>query len=90
VPESLRATGGGVAHGKCEILKMVQTLVDGPTKVTSIHHAHQPEIVLLTDDTATGIRVLEDRFWWQNGDVEEHFHGFGLYHETHRRSTAAG
>lgn len=85
VPEHLRPAGTGVAQGKAEILKMIRRIVDGPTKVTSIHHAHQPEIDILSETEAKGIWVLEDRFWWMNGDVEEHFHGFGHYHEIYRR-----
>lgn len=85
VPEHLRPAGGGVAQGKAEILKMIRRIVDGPVKVTSIHHAHQPEIEVLTETAAKGVWVLEDRFWWQNGDSEEHFHGFGHYHEDYRR-----
>jgi len=28
---------------------------------------------------------MEDSLWWQNGDVEEHLHGYGHYHETFRK-----
>lgn len=84
VPVHLRPEGGGIAQGKAEILKMIRRIVDGTVKVTSIHHAHQPEIEILSATQAKGIWVLEDRFWWMNGDVEEHFHGFGHYHEDYR------
>jgi len=85
VPEHLRPAGGGIARGKGEILAMVRRIVDGPTKVTSIHHAHQPEIDILSSTEAKGVWVLEDQFWWMNGNVEESFHGFGHYHERYRR-----
>lgn len=85
VPDKLKPAGGGVARGKAAILEMIRKIVDGPVKVTSIHHAHQPEIDILSDQDAKGTWVLEDRFWWMNREVEEHFHGFGHYHETYRR-----
>ena len=28
---------------------------------------------------------MEDLLWWQNGDVEEHLHGWGHYHETYEK-----
>lgn len=83
VPDKFKPAASGVAQGKAAILAMIRKIVDGPVKVTSIHHAHQPEIEITSPATAKGIWVLEDRFWWQNGDVEEHFHGYGHYHETY-------
>ncbi len=53
--------------------------------VTSVHHGHTPEIVLTSDTTATGIWAMEDELWWTNGDVEEHLHGYGHYHEEYRK-----
>ncbi len=28
---------------------------------------------------------MEDELWWTNGDVEEHLHGYGHYHEEYRK-----
>ena len=28
---------------------------------------------------------MEDSLWWQNGDVEEHLHGYGHYYENFRK-----
>jgi hypothetical protein len=28
---------------------------------------------------------MEDLLWWQNGDTEEHLHGWGHYHETYTK-----
>ncbi|WP_373863621.1 nuclear transport factor 2 family protein [Nocardia vermiculata] len=52
---------------------------------TSAHHGHTPEITLTSNTTATGIWAMEDQLWWTNGDVEEHLHGYGHYHEKYRK-----
>jgi len=48
------------------------------------NHGHTPEIELTSATTATGIWAMEDQLWWTNGDVEEHLHGYGHYHEQYR------
>lgn len=63
----------------------IRNTLDGKVFVTSVHHGHTPEITLTSDTTATGIWAMEDELWWTNGDVEEHLHGYGHYHEEYRR-----
>jgi hypothetical protein len=53
--------------------------------ITSVHHAHTPEIEITSATTATGIWPMEDHLWWQDGERHEHFHGYGHYHEHYRR-----
>src|ERR1700720_2843292 len=35
---------GSIARGKGQILAMIRKVVDGTVKVTTVHHAHMPEI----------------------------------------------
>jgi hypothetical protein len=60
-------------------------MTDGPAPITSVHHAHTPEIQFQSDDDASGIWPMEDHLWWSHGDREEHLHGYGHYHERYRR-----
>jgi hypothetical protein len=60
-------------------------MTGGIAPITSVHHAHTPEIELLSDSEATGIWPMEDHLWWRNGAQEEHLHGYGHYHERYRR-----
>jgi hypothetical protein len=82
LPEQHRPAGS-IAHGKDQILAMIQKVVDGKVKLTTVHHAHTPEITLTSPTTAKGIWAMEDLLWWRNGEVEEHLHGWGHYHETY-------
>jgi hypothetical protein len=68
---------------------MIRKIVDGPIKVSTIHHALNPEIEVLSPTTAKGVWVLEDRLFWQNGAVEESFHGWGHYYETYEKVDGA-
>lgn len=63
----------------------IRRLLDGPVRVTTVHHAHTPEIELTSATTARGIWAMEDLLWWSDGDEELHLHGYGHYHEEHRR-----
>ena len=56
-----------------------------PSPITSVHHGHCTEIEFLSDTEASTVSSMEDSLWWQNGDVEEHLHGYGHYHETFRK-----
>jgi hypothetical protein len=76
---------GAVARGKDQILAMIKKVVDGKVKLTTVHHAHTPEIEITSSATATGVWAMEDLLWWQNGDVLEHLHGWGHYHETYSK-----
>ncbi|HET8992846.1 MAG TPA: nuclear transport factor 2 family protein, partial [Rhodococcus sp. (in: high G+C Gram-positive bacteria)] len=96
VSETFRLEGGDHSHlppaqrpgavvGREPLKDMIQGFLDGPVTVTSAHHGHNPEITLTSDTTATGIWAMEDVLWWTDGDVEEHLHGWGYYHEEYRR-----
>jgi anti-sigma factor ChrR (cupin superfamily) len=76
---------GSVARGKDEILAMIRKVVDGAVKLTTVHHAHMPEIEITSPTTAKGIWAMEDLLWWRNGDATEHLRGFGHYHETYEK-----
>ncbi len=71
--------------GTGPLTRAISALLDGEHPVTSVHHAHTPLIEFTSDTTATGIWAMEDKLWWQNGDVEEHLHGYGHYHEEYRK-----
>ena len=64
---------------------MIRKVVDGEVKLTTVHHAHTPEIEIPDPLTAKGVWAMEDLLWWRNGDVEEHLHGWGHYHETYEK-----
>lgn len=77
--------GKPTAIGKAAIKQAIQTLLDGPTKVTTVHHAHTPEIAFTSDETATGIWAMEDLLWWWDEGVEQKAHGWGHYYETYEK-----
>ncbi len=56
-----------------------------PSPITSVHHGHCTEIEFVSDTEARTISSMEDSLWWQNGDVEEHLHGYGHYYENFRK-----
>jgi hypothetical protein len=74
-----------IAVGKAQILEMIRKVVDGKVRLTTVHQAHMPEIEMTGPNTAKGVWAMEDLLWWQNGDVEEHLHGWGHYHETYEK-----
>jgi len=76
---------GSIARGKDQILVMIRKVVDGRVKLTTVHHAHTPEIEITSATTAKGVWAMEDLLWWQNGDTTEHLRGFGHYHETYEK-----
>ena len=76
---------GSIARGKDQILVMIRKVVDGRVKLTTVHHAHTPEIEITSATTAKGVWAIEDLLWWQNGDTTEHLRGFGHYHETYEK-----
>lgn len=56
--------------------------------VTSVHHAHTPEITITGPDSAEGIWAMEDMLFWQQGDEGHWLHGYGHYHEKYRKTEA--
>lgn len=88
VPDANRPQADGRANkvvGAVALTKAISGLLDGDTKVTTVHHGHLPEIELTSPTTARGIWAMEDELWWQNGAVTEHMHGYGHYHEEYRK-----
>lgn len=39
----------------------------GLRNIVTVHHAHTPEIVLTSDDAATGVWAMEDMLFWKQG-----------------------
>jgi len=78
-----------IVRGKAQILAAIKKTVDGKVKLTTVHHAHTPEIDITSPTTAKGIWAMEDLLWWQNGDKEEHLHGWGHYRETYEKIDGA-
>ena len=60
-------------------------MTGGIAPVTSVHHAHTPEIDFQSDEEATGIWPMEDHLWWSHAGREEWLHGYGHYRERYRR-----
>lgn len=85
-PQADGAARGSVVGGQA-LADAISGTLDGPVKVTSVHHGHTPEIELTSDTTARGVWAMEDQLWWSNPHtgVEEHLHGYGHYHEEYRR-----
>lgn len=79
-------TARGSVTGSQALADAIRGTLDGPVRVTSVHHGHTPEITLTSDTTATGVWAMEDKLWWTNAEtgVEEHLHGYGHYHEEYR------
>ena len=65
----------------------------GPT--ISVHHVHQPEIVLTSATTARGVWAMEDYVEWQDGGTVKEapgskgFRGYGHYEEEYRKEGGA-
>ena len=53
---------GAIARGKDQILEMIKKVVDGKIKLTTVHHAHMPEIEITSPTSANGIWAMEDLF----------------------------
>ena len=84
--QPIASTGqSGRVVGPQAIAGQLSRVFTHPGPMTSVHHAHGAEISFLSDTEALGIWAMEDSLWWQNGDVEEHLHGYGHYHETFRK-----
>ena len=53
--------------------------------IVSVHHAHSPQIELLSPIRAAGIWAMECYLFWHQGEEEHHIHAFGFYHETYEK-----
>lgn len=53
--------------------------------ITSVHHAHTPEISFSSGTTAEGVWAMEDMLFWKQGEESHWLHGYGHYHEKYRK-----
>ena len=60
-------------------------LAEALAGITSVHHAHTPEIIITSPTTATGVWPMEDMLFWKQGDEDHWLHGYGHYHERYRK-----
>jgi hypothetical protein len=83
-PDHVSETYGGdpAIGARANTERLAKLLAD----VTSVHHAHTPEITFTSDDTATGVWAMEDHLFWRQGDAHHWLHGFGHYHERYRKT----
>ena len=88
--EDCRFEGLGSAPAGADVKTFVAGVSSrlGPT--ISVHHVHQPEMVLTSSTTATGVWAMEDYVEWQNGGAVKEapgakgFRGYGHYEEEYR------
>jgi hypothetical protein len=52
---------------------------------TTVHHLHEPEIEVTSDDTATGVWPLMDVLSWEQDGRWHVLRGHGHYRQTYRR-----
>lgn len=80
------AYANGPAVGAKENTEKLAQVLSG---ITSVHHAHTPEIEFTSNETATGIWAMEDQLFWKQGDEDHWLHGYGHYHEKYRRDAGS-
>ena len=74
--------GGAPAVGaKANAERLAQVL----GHITSVHHAHTPELTISSATTAEGVWAMEDMLFWKQGSEDHWLHGFGHYHERYRK-----
>jgi hypothetical protein len=73
------AADGTVVTGADAIVAFLVTVIG---EVTTVHHAHMPEVELTSAATARGIWSMEDMLRWPDA---RQMHGYGHYHETYER-----
>lgn len=85
VPDHVSETygSGEPAVGAKENVERLKKVL---ANVTSVHHAHQPEITITSPDTAEGIWAMEDMLFWKQGDEDHWLHGYGFYYEKYRKT----
>lgn len=88
LPEEAQPRTDGVGNrvvGRAALQTMIREFIDGPVRMTTVHHGHNPEITLTSETTATGVWAMEDELWWTNGEREERLKGYGHYHEEYEK-----
>lgn len=56
-------------------------------KAITTHHVHNPEIVILSENTAKAVWAMEDLIYFpqETESPYKKLHGFGHYHETYEK-----
>ena len=76
--------GAPAVGAKANVERIKEVMVG----ITSVHHAHTPEITFTSDSEAEGIWAMEDMLYWKQGEEDHWLHGFGHYHERYRKTEA--
>ncbi len=85
-----RFEGLGSAPAGADVATFVAGVSSRLAPTISVHHVHQPELVLTSRTTATGIWAMEDFVEWQDGGTVKEapgskgFRGYGHYEEQYR------
>lgn len=74
---------GDVTEGR---EKIVDRLRGALGAVTTVSHAHSPEIDITSPSAATGVWVQEDQLWGFPAGTSGTMHGYGHYHDTYVRT----
>ncbi|WP_408898050.1 nuclear transport factor 2 family protein [Nocardioides sp. R1-1] len=88
LPEEAQPRTDGVSNrvvGRAALQTTIREFIDGPVRMTTVHHGHNPEITLTSDATATGVWAMEDELWWTHGEREERLKGYGHYYEEYAK-----
>jgi hypothetical protein len=88
LPADKQPTGNGqkgTYKGILQMIALIRNMMEHAVPLISCHHAHTPEIEIISPTTATGVWPMEDHLWWQNGERQEWLHGYGHYHEQYRK-----
>jgi hypothetical protein len=73
-----------LVHGRAAIVAMVRRAVDG---TVTVHHGHDPEIDILSADTASAIWAMSDELRDHQGRLI--LAGRGHYEDTYRRTAGS-
>lgn len=88
--EDCRFEGLGSAPVGADVTTFVGGVSTRLQNTISVHHCHNPEIVLTSPMSARGIWAMEDYVEWQDGSAVKEtpghrgFYGFGHYEEEYR------
>lgn len=74
--------GGEPAIGAAENTRRLAQVLG---HITSVHHAHTPEITITSPTTAEGVWAMEDMLFWKQGSEDHWLRGYGHYHEKYRK-----
>jgi len=89
--EDCRFEGLGAAPFGADVDAFVQGVATRLGSAISVHHVHQPELLLTSERTARGLWPMEDFVEWQDGSIVKEapgsrgFRGYGHYEEEYRR-----